>query len=457
VAAYNARGQTERVASVVNSGTIMVVCMAALTALPLVAFRTPLVRIFNVEAGFVPAASTALLIAAGTYVLARTFDVLRALLEGVQRVDIGAITQMIALCVYFVAVLMLLRAGMGLIGLAWAGAVLVLVAAIIRRLWLHRLLPRWRWRPHQAAIAPLKALVHFGWKIQVLRLAVVVATHTGKLVVAKICGASLAGLYAIGQQAATAIFALVYPVSAGVLPAASHLDALEDNRRLAELYNRAARYVMLTGAPLVAVMVTLTPQVIVAWMGADALSAVTVTRFLMPGIVASLVTMMAVCVGQGIGKPQFEMYRALIYAPLELMVSIPLTLWLGLPGAAVAWSACNVATALFALWLFHRYTSWSLWRFVTRTIAPPLVIATIAGGVAYLALGSLGLMQVPPDRWAALPPLAIGTVLIGLVYSVTALLSGIITVAEIKSIVALLRRQPDPRDAVGMPGRTRVH
>lgn len=333
---------------------------------------------------------------------------------GLQRLDL---TNMISAGNVFLNALfsaVLLLNGFGLRGLVYgyiASGVLTVIAYMIT---IRRLLPQIGINPFQFNVAEARKLFGFSMRFYVTQAAVAVHTQIEKVFLATLVGVAPVGWYDIASDVSLKLRGAIGFVLSPVLPAASELNALGDERRMSELYYRTHKYLALIGLPAICYVAAISRRFVELWIGpgmrmvALPLSVLVVVNFMNlatgPGFL--------IFAGRGYLKPGVE--SAVLGIIINVALSLGLIYRYGFAGAVVGTSVSLLAASTYFVYVFHRHTKYSLKRLAKESYFKPSLISVIvlAGILTVRPTGNLS--------WFGL--VAVG-VSFGILYSVLILLS----------------------------------
>ncbi len=333
---------------------------------------------------------------------------------GLQRLDL---TNMISAGNVFLSALfsgILLLSGWGLRGLVYGYAASAVLTVVAYLLTVRRLLPQIALNPFQFDKREAVKLFGFSSRFYVTQAAIAVHTQIEKVFLAALVGVAAAGWYDIASDVSLKIRGAIGFVLSPVLPAASELNALGDERRLQELYYRSHKYLALIGVPAVFFMAVAAPRFIQLWIGpglsmvAFPLSVLVVVGFVNlatgPGFM--------IFAGRGHLRPGVE--SAILGIVLNVLISLALIYRFGFAGAVVGTSISLLAASGYFVFVFHRSTGYSFTRLLKESYIKPILSSILA------LLGMLSIRSTSNVTWLGLAEMAAA---FGAAYSIVILLS----------------------------------
>ncbi|HMB02534.1 MAG TPA: flippase [Isosphaeraceae bacterium] len=126
----------------------------------------------------------------------------------------------------------------------------------------------------------------------------------------------------------------------GVIFPAFATSFVRDRSRTALIFGRGVKYAFLTLYPLTLATITLAPEVLALWLGADfARQSTRVMQWLALGVLLNGLAQVPSALMQGIGRPDLTAKLHLVELPPYLLVAWHLIGTRGIEGAALAWTA----------------------------------------------------------------------------------------------------------------------
>lgn len=262
-----------------------------------------------------------------------------AIQTGLQRMGI---TNLIGFGVSFVKIactVYFLEAGHGVRGLLYTNAIVLGVFALASLAAGFYLLPSLRISITRINRPTFSKLYQFGWRSQVSRLSNLIMFNTDVLVIAIVLrDFQLAGLYTIGVELANKVRQVPTILLTALVPAASELDALDEQEKLRRLYLRSSKYVAAVTIPLLAFAAGAAALLIKGWQGTaqDLAVSVVVLRIMAAGYLANIVPGAGVTVALGKGRPDIQMKAGLISMTSNIVLTVALVYWIGFWGIPIA-------------------------------------------------------------------------------------------------------------------------
>jgi O-antigen/teichoic acid export membrane protein len=196
-----------------------------------------------------------------------------------------------------------------------------------------------------------------------------------------------AGIYDVALKVVAILRKLLMRLISPIMPTASELYALQQNMMIKRLFLQSLRYLYLLGFPLFAFIFAFAPHLVHFWLrqGVDIPIAASTMRWLSISFWLNLTVVPASYLLNGIGKPKYGMYSAMLTVILMAGLS-PITIYyLHYTGAVIAVFISWGLSTLVLHYYFFRTMQFSLRIIpIKPTVYYPLQIAGITG-LFYLA------------------------------------------------------------------------
>lgn len=384
--AAHSEGSPTREAAAVWTSLAISGVPSAIVALAVTALAGPITGFFNVPPHLAAATRAGIVVACATFVLRNAIGVLNTPLLVRLRVGVNSIITTACSIAQIVAVPIVLALGGGLehaigVSLVVTAANLVVTVAVSARL-----LPELR-RP---AIARdlLRPLLTFGGGMVAAWIMALVLVNFEKLMVARDLSAASLAYYTVahtlGSIAATAPRAM----SGSLLPAFTSYRQRAATEDLQRLYAHYQQVTLLWMVPVAAVMTTVSRPFLTVWAGPDyGEQSAPLFAVIIVGVTAQLLGHAPREVLKAAGRPDL-LARCIAYQVVPHLVGAwCLIQWLGLLGAAIAWTLRTVLDVAAFMWLARRHCG--------------VVFAPMPGRHLRFTLAA-GLLAVPPILAAAL-------------------------------------------------------
>jgi O-antigen/teichoic acid export membrane protein len=397
VAEYHAHQDFQSLNRLVNTGLAVFLFLSSLVGL-LIWFGSPLIvhSLFRGSPLRIPELVVLLrifLIVISANILTLLFS---SVTSGLQRLDISNWISTINILGAALIGGTLLLLGWGLRGLALGQVFSAILTVAIYSVVVKKLLPETVLGTGHVDAAEAKKMFNFSLRLYITQAAVAVHNQLEKFLLALFVGVAAAGWYDIASDLALKLRGLVGLVLGPVLPAASELDARNDQQRLAELYYRAQKYVAFFGLPLVFYVSIVSRKFVELWVGPKLAFISVPLAVLMWVNLYNLLTGpgFLILAGRGFLKPGIQ--SALVGLGLNVFLSVGLIYRFGFAGAVVGTSVSLMLASTFFLYLFHAHTGYSVGRLIREAYLKPFATA------AALALPMWLVLRATAPSWGVL-------------------------------------------------------
>jgi O-antigen/teichoic acid export membrane protein len=191
----------------------------------------------------------------------------------------------------------------------------------------------------------------------------------------------------------------------GVMFPAFSTSFVRDPKQTARLYERTTTYLLLVLFPLILVIITLAPEGLKVWLGADfAQHSFRALQWLAVGLFANGLAAAPFAIVQGAGRPDLTAKLHLLELPGYLLGLFWLTHTMGIEGAAIAWTG---RVSIDALLLFVIASRFLPLRFSTHMQN----VLLVSGALAAFVLATL--LSGWEMKGLFLSLIVIGVVLVG--------------------------------------------
>lgn len=346
---------------------------------------------------------------ASTLFLGFQAGVLRNVLVGAQRSDLGNAVLIIQVLGRFAVTVALLVAGLGIGAVLIAEGLTAVVAFSGYLLLCRRLVPELSLSPRHASVRTLARMAPYSAQVFVLSLAAVAVLQTDNLIIGLLLPVSMIAIYGAGFRLYQFCRLLTNALTGPLIPDASEAIAWGDHERLRRTLLRGTAYsnglVFFIGPPLA----VLAEPLLHLWVGADFAAAAPVTQLLVASMLLNNNHLVALSLATGTGRLRPFVWLHLAWAASNVVLSIALAPRLGIVGVALG-------TAMPLVVLEPLYLRFALRQFGVRPAE--FLVQAVVPAVASAALASVPLGVVARLAPAGLVGMLVAGAAYGLVYCV---------------------------------------
>jgi len=284
---------------------------------------------------------------------ASTFlSVFGAIQGGLQRMDISNKAAMAITVPNVIGVIFFLENGYGLPGLIINNAITLAIGSVVNIVIAFKILPELRINPLFFDREILKKMFHYGYKLQVSRLANLVSFQTNNILIAYFLGIGLVTHYQLGSSLLQQARQMLLPLVSALVPAVSEIEAQKKTDYLRELYMRGSKWLIAIATPVLCFMIAEASVIMLAWMGNGYARSAFVIQVLAFGYFAATVTGIASSITAGVARTDLDMKFGILMAALNIFLSVVLIVKMGLIGAAVGTTLSLTAASFFYMKVF---------------------------------------------------------------------------------------------------------
>jgi O-antigen/teichoic acid export membrane protein len=406
VSECDARKDSEAMNRVIHTSFLFYSCFGVVIAVLGLAFTNYFLRWFNIPENYLEQARSVFLLGVLVYAASHLLNTFRAVLNGLQRMDITNKISVTLSVVSIAGTVFFLEMGYGLFGLMVNNAIVYLAGGVMSGVIALRLLPEVKVLPLCFDPKLLVKLVKFGLQIWTAGIASLFHFQFDKLLLAHFSGLSAVAFYDVASKIVTHAREVPLFFSSAIMPAAAELSALKDRKKLEELYFRTTKYMLVSGVAIGSPVIMFAQPFIDVWVGPGFEKTVATTQILMVGYFFNTLTASGYFILNGIGKPEYGMRSSLVATLSNCILSTVLIIHVGYFGVVLGTVISMVTAAAYFIAMVHKEIQKPVFSFWPRLLAAPLASALLAGVLANR------FQILMPASWVGL--LAIATVYLAL-------------------------------------------
>ncbi|WP_295389462.1 MATE family efflux transporter [uncultured Thiodictyon sp.] len=312
-------------------------------------------------------------------------SLIKAILIGSGRMHLVNGIELVTTLVNAALIVILLQAGLGLVGMAIATATTMLLGPVVMLPLTIRLTPGLSVSPRLFAPARVRELLGFSVYFFIANVAVLIILRMDPVVIKTFLPLTAVAVYAVGAKIAEYTYLLNKQFSNALMPLVSLSKGAGDTDTVRRILVDGTRFLLAIAVPFVALLLFYSEPFIVHWMGPDFAESVTVLRILLLAMLLASVQLNAANVLGMTGQHRFVAFAMGGSALLNLALSLILIQFFGLLGVALG---TLIATFLVEFTLVVpracRDQGLALTGFVRRAIWPTLPALVPTLGTAWL-------------------------------------------------------------------------
>ena len=343
--------------------------------------------VFKVPPALALDAREAILVIGVTTTISMSFGVFSSTLSALNRYDLRNYASLTQLAVRVIGVVAVLRAGHGIVAIAFCEFLAAVVGNGLLVLLARRTYPELRIRLTKPRWEVLRKIWSYSLYAFLITVAMQLVYQSDNLVVGAFVSASAVTFYSIGNSLCRYTQQIVGAMTTTFTPAASTYEALGDSSRLRALYYNGTRATMALYLPIVITLIIRGSSFIGVWMGPQyARTSGTVLAILATALLFSLPNSAAGSIAWGVEKHKALAKWAIGEGIANLTLSIVLARKFGLYGVAIGTLVPSVVVQLV---MWPRYVSRLVdvsWVQVFRNVWGPVFLCAVPFAAASYAV-----------------------------------------------------------------------
>lgn len=330
-----------------------------------------------------------LILGARTWAIVLPLGLFRGVLFGAQRVVFISGIQIVSSLGLAAGTWLVLRAGHGLVGMAWVNLGLLALEHVAYVIAAFRAVPQLRVSPRLFDRTLLREASEFGVFQLVVSLSALVLLRTDVILVQIFLSLGAVALYSVPLKIAEYAVLLLKPLVNNLTPVAAQLGEAGDTVGLQRLVVHGARIALLPAALLAAGAWAFAGEALVLWLGPSFAQAAPVLIVLLTAIALSMPQIVVSGVFTMTGRHRFTALAAAASVAVNLAASVALVHVFGLTGVALGTLAAAVLVDVVAvLVVASRVVGVGYLELLRRVYLPALasalILVTISLGVKAL-------------------------------------------------------------------------
>jgi len=314
------------------------------------AIITPLLveRVLNIPRELIAEAKITFYLLALSVPVVLTSSSFRGVLAAAQRFDLVNAVKIPTSCATYLLPLVGLALGFNLPGivvlimLARVGGLAAYVTLNLRAI------PKLK--SYSGSLAFFPRLFAFGGWVMVTSVVSPILVYFERFLIGSLLSVAALAFYSAPYEMVTRLTIIPTSLTMTLFPAFSALEGVQNRQRLATVFARSVKYILLTLGPIVLVISLFAEDILRLWLGTDfAKESTAVLQLLAMGVLINSLAHTPFSLLQGVGRPDLPAKFHLLEMPVYIAMAWILVSKLGISGAAMAWA---IRVTLDALLLF---------------------------------------------------------------------------------------------------------
>jgi O-antigen/teichoic acid export membrane protein len=384
VAHYRAEQNPEAINEVASTLVFVFAAIGLLALLVVGGVAWNIGRVFDLPPAQAHTGRILMMMIAAQVAIGLPFTIYGAVVNGFQRTYLNSIVGgCVSLSVVAVNVLVVWSGG-GLVELVGLMTATRLVGYAAYRLNAYRVFPLLRIRPTRFRKSRLRELTGFGAWMMVQAAACKVNYGSDPVVIGAFLSTGSVAVWTVAQRLADAVLQVTNQLNYVLFPIVVGADTSQRNDRLAEVLVQGTRLSLATILPVAGSLALLADSVVVGWTGQQYAAAGIIVKILALVVLVRVGSWTANTVLLGAGSHQLSAISNSITAVINVVLSIGLIGWMGLPGVALATLVpVTLRAVLIVIPVACARVGMSLTAFFSAAVWPALWPAIVVlGGLA---------------------------------------------------------------------------
>jgi O-antigen/teichoic acid export membrane protein/GT2 family glycosyltransferase len=381
---YN-KNEKDNLISVINTGFLFYFIFSGLIVIIAFTFSDTLISLVNIPPEKIPLAETALIVALAVFFLSSTFSIFNSILIGLQKMYLGAIASLFVTAANFIAILVLMLTGYGLISLMIVQLVSVIISIIITIALAKKVLPYLKLNPALFSRRNLRSMGGFGLQMQVSRLSTFASEKYDEFLLGAFTNLGNVTFFNLGNKSASYGKYIPSQLIAPIAPLAAELGAKNETAKLQQLYIESTKYLNSLAIPIFTFLFVFADYVFLAWMGKGYEASALILRILSIGYLTNFIlSVPGNTIIPNTGKPKYQMFEGLIFLGVNLVLSYFLIKNYGITGAAVGNAVSAVIASSFIFATSNNFFKTNPLKVILETILKPVVISLLSAVICFM-------------------------------------------------------------------------
>ncbi len=394
VADLKGRGEERRLNVVLATVWGIYLALAGVMTGVLAALVLLLPWMFELPGSLLADSRWALILIGGRAVIGLPLNLSRSVLHGMGLARHAEATRTGSTMIYGLGAWVALSQGAGMVGLAGATVASSIVLWVVTAAQLRALVPWIHISVRRFSMTQARRVVRLAAAFLTGNVVSLVATRMDAFVLQWLIGLPAVAVYAIAARLSDNLLLLTKQFIHALSPAAAERAGASDLQGLRAIALRGTKFALAITIPAVLCLLLLGEPLIRHWIHEDFVPAATPLKILAVSVLVSVVWMQASGVVAMTGHHRFDALSSLASAGINLVVSIPLIMWLGVPGAAVGTLAAAAAVGLvLVVPRMLKVVRLSPMAYLREAVSPALLPGAVA-----LLLGYCLRWLIPPGN-----------------------------------------------------------
>jgi O-antigen/teichoic acid export membrane protein len=186
----------------------------------------------------------------------------------------------------------------------------------------------------------LKKLLSFGGWVTISQVISPLFLYLDRVFIGAFLTLAAVAYYSVPQEALTRVLVVPMSLTTTLFPAMSEQSVLSlEESRVGVMYYRSTKYLFMVMFPLVLIFLVCAPEIVNLWLGKEiAGHTVLIFRILAVGLLFNALAQIPTTALHAFGRPDITAKFHMLELPVMVILNLILIPWIGIVGAAIAWT-----------------------------------------------------------------------------------------------------------------------
>ncbi len=396
-AEYKAKGELQRLNQLLNTALMTYLLIGAVFCTLFIKIMPFVVdKVLSVPTSLSAKALSVFSIAIVLFFVDMLMGVFGSLINGFQRMGYTNAIALASTILTATGTVLFLANGYGIQGLVYNNAIITLLVVCANAFVAWRLFPEMRINPFRYwSNEVLRQIFGFSWKVQLTNMTQLMIFQLDRVLLSHYLGLTAVSYYEVANRIASHVKGVVISIFSPMAPAASTLHAFRDQEKIAGLYRRSFKYMVVISVPCGFLVIALAHPFFATWMGPGYDVSAYTLQLLMVAYICNLLTCPGAIILSGMGKPQISMRSSVAAGITNVLVCLVLVQIIGYYGVIVGIFTSIVTSGAFFIWMVHRNIDGLQWGLYPRAASRPLLLASVLAAILLVVQSALPIHGYP--------------------------------------------------------------
>jgi O-antigen/teichoic acid export membrane protein len=188
-------------------------------------------------------------------------------------------------------------------------------------------------------------------------------------------GLEAVSYYEVANRIATQARGFISSIFSPMVPAASALHAVEDHNKVAGLYRRSFKYMVIAAVPFMMLLIALAHPFVRTWMGPGYETSALTMQLLLAAYMLVLLTGPGAYILSGINKPQIGMQSSIMAGVTNLGLCLVLVQFVGYYGVVIGIFTSIVTSGIYFISMVQKSIPGLSWQIYSQALLKPFSVA----------------------------------------------------------------------------------